>query len=43
MKARLFVLGMSPVGNTPAQFAQAIDKESVYWARVVQRRKLQVQ
>jgi tripartite-type tricarboxylate transporter receptor subunit TctC len=40
MKARLFVAGMSPVGNSPAEFAAAIDKESAYWAKVVERRKL---
>jgi tripartite-type tricarboxylate transporter receptor subunit TctC len=40
MKARLFVAGMSPVGNSPAEFAAAIDKESAHWAKVVERRKL---
>src|SRR5690606_22465378 len=40
MKARLFVAGMSPVGNAPADFAKAIDKESAHWAKVVERRKL---
>ncbi len=40
MKARLFVQGMTPVGNSPADFAKAIDKESTHWAKVVERRKL---
>ncbi len=40
LKARLFVAGMSPVGNSPAEFAAAIDKESAHWAKVVERRKL---
>jgi tripartite-type tricarboxylate transporter receptor subunit TctC len=41
MKARLYVQGMTPVGNTPAEFAKAIERESAHWAKVVQRRKLQ--
>jgi len=40
MKARLFVAGMTPVGNAPADFAKAIDKDSAHWAKVVERRKL---
>jgi tripartite-type tricarboxylate transporter receptor subunit TctC len=40
MKARLFVQGMTPVGNQPAEFAAAIDKESAYWAKVIERRGL---
>ncbi|GMV01784.1 MAG: hypothetical protein AMXMBFR52_14400 [Burkholderiales bacterium] len=40
LKARLFVAGMSPVGNSPAEFAVAIDRESAHWAKVVERRKL---
>lgn len=40
MKARLFVQGMVPVGNTPAEFAKAIEQESARWAKVVERRKL---
>jgi tripartite-type tricarboxylate transporter receptor subunit TctC len=43
MKARLFVQGMAPVGNSPADFAKAIDQESAHWAKVVQRRKLSAQ
>jgi len=40
MRARLFVQGMTPVGNTPAEFARAIEKETAHWARVVGERKL---
>ena len=40
VKARLYVQGVTPVGNTPAEFAQAMDAESRYWATVVKNRKL---
>ena len=40
MRARLFVQGMKPVGNSPTEFARAIEKESAHWARVVAERKL---
>ncbi len=39
-KARLYVQGMTPVGNTPAEFAKAMDAESAYWATVVKNRKI---
>jgi tripartite-type tricarboxylate transporter receptor subunit TctC len=39
-KARLYVQGMAPVGNTPAEFAKAMDEESRHWAAVVKNRKL---
>jgi tripartite-type tricarboxylate transporter receptor subunit TctC len=42
MRARFYVLGMVPVGNTPAQFADAIRKESARWAKVVRERKIVV-
>jgi len=42
MRARFYVLGMVPVGNTPAQFAQAIKEESVRWEKVVRERKIVV-
>ena len=42
MRARFFVLGMVPVGNTPAEFAEAIRVESGLWARVVRERKIAV-
>jgi len=40
MHARLFVQGMTPVGNSPEEFAKAIKEESVKWAKVVKERKL---
>lgn len=39
-KARLFVQGMAPVGNSSADFAKAMAAESVRWATVVKNRKL---
>jgi tripartite-type tricarboxylate transporter receptor subunit TctC len=39
-KARLYVQGMTPVGNTPAEFTKAMDVESVHWASVVKNRGL---
>jgi len=39
-KARLYVQGMNPVGNTPAEFANAMDEEAQHWATVVKNRKL---
>jgi tripartite-type tricarboxylate transporter receptor subunit TctC len=39
-KARLFVQGMTPVGNTAAEFAAAMDAESKLWANVVKNRNL---
>ncbi len=40
IKARLYVQGMTPVGNTPAEFTKAMDLESEHWAQVVKNRKL---
>jgi tripartite-type tricarboxylate transporter receptor subunit TctC len=42
-KQRLLGLGMVPVGNTPAQFADAMKRESEHWERVVKARKIQTQ
>ncbi len=39
-KARLYVQGMTPVGNTSTEFAKAMDAESGRWAAVVKNRKL---
>ncbi len=39
-KARLYVQGMIPVGNTSAEFSKAMDAESERWAAVVKNRKL---
>ncbi len=40
MKARLFVAGMTPVGNKPEAFAADIAEESKRWAKVVKNRGL---
>ncbi|WP_066705674.1 Bug family tripartite tricarboxylate transporter substrate binding protein [Curvibacter delicatus] len=39
-KARLYVQGMTPVGNTSAEFAKAMDAESKLWAAVVKNRNI---
>ena len=39
-RARLTLLGMTPVANTPADFAAAIRAESVQWAKVIKDRGL---
>ena len=42
LRARFYVLGMAPVGNSPADFAKAIREESARWAKVVRERKIVV-
>jgi tripartite-type tricarboxylate transporter receptor subunit TctC len=42
LRGRFYALGMIPVGNTPAEFADAIRAESVRWAKVVRERKIAV-
>ena len=42
LRARFYALGMVPVGNTPAEFAEAIREESARWASVVRERKIVV-
>lgn len=42
-KLRLLAVGMTPVANNPAQFADAIRAESANWAKVVRERKIQQQ
>ena len=39
-KARLYVLGMAPVGSSPAEFSRQMDTELARWAQVVKNRKL---
>jgi len=39
-KARLYVLGLTPVGNTAAEFSKAMDAESRLWATVVKNRNI---
>ena len=43
VKERLAKVGMVPVGNTPTEFAAAIDAESKRWGEVVRNRHLKVQ
>ena len=43
MKARLYAQGLTPVGNTPAEFGAAMKEESGLWAKVVRERKIHVQ
>jgi tripartite-type tricarboxylate transporter receptor subunit TctC len=42
MRARFYVLGLAPVGNTPEEMGRAMKEESALWARVVKERHLQV-
>jgi tripartite-type tricarboxylate transporter receptor subunit TctC len=42
LKARLYVIGMAPVGNTPEQFARVMRDESRRWAEVVKQRNITV-
>src|SRR3989454_1433847 len=39
LRGRLYVQGLSPVGNTPEEFARAIKEETALWAKVVRERK----
>jgi tripartite-type tricarboxylate transporter receptor subunit TctC len=43
LRARLYVQGLAPVGNTPAEMARAMKEESALWARVVKERNIKVQ
>lgn len=43
LKARLYVQGLAPVGNTPEEMGRAMKAESELWARVVRERKIRVQ
>jgi tripartite-type tricarboxylate transporter receptor subunit TctC len=42
LRARLYVQGLAPVGNTPDQMAVALKEESAMWSRVVKERKISV-
>ena len=42
LRGRLYVQGLSPVGNTPEEFARAIKEETALWAKVVRERKIEV-
>jgi succinate dehydrogenase cytochrome b556 subunit len=43
LKARLYVQGLSPVGNTPEEMARAMKEETALWARVVRERRIKVE
>jgi len=43
LKARLYVQGLAPVGNTPEEMGRAMKEESQLWARVVKERKIKVE
>jgi tripartite-type tricarboxylate transporter receptor subunit TctC len=40
MRARFFVQGLEPVGNSPAEFGRAMATERARWAKVVRERKI---
>jgi len=42
MRARFFAMGLTPVGNTPAEMARALAEETKLWAVVVRERKISV-
>jgi tripartite-type tricarboxylate transporter receptor subunit TctC len=42
LRGRLFVQGLAPVGNSPAEFGAAMKAESLLWAKVVKERKIEV-
>jgi tripartite-type tricarboxylate transporter receptor subunit TctC len=42
LKARLYVQGLAPVGNTPEQMARDMKEETALWARVVKERQIRV-
>ncbi len=42
LKARFYVLGMVPVGDTPAEMGKALAAERELWAKVVRERKITV-
>ena len=43
MRARLYVQGLAPVGNTPEEMGAAMKVETALWARVVRERKIKVE
>jgi tripartite-type tricarboxylate transporter receptor subunit TctC len=43
LKARLYVQGLAPVGNTPEEMGAAMKEETALWARVVRERKIKVE
>ena len=43
LRGRLYVQGLAPVGNTPAEMARAMKEETALWGRVVRERNIRVQ
>src|SRR6185503_4268234 len=42
LRARLYVQGLAPVGDTPEEMGRAMKEETQLWARVVRERKISV-
>ncbi|HUQ24382.1 MAG TPA: tripartite tricarboxylate transporter substrate-binding protein [Burkholderiales bacterium] len=42
LRARLYVQGLAPVGNTPEEMSRAMKEETELWARVVKERNIRV-
>jgi tripartite-type tricarboxylate transporter receptor subunit TctC len=42
LKARFYVQGLEPVGDTPEHMGRAMKEETALWARVVRERRIQV-
>jgi tripartite-type tricarboxylate transporter receptor subunit TctC len=42
LRARLYVQGLAPVGNTPEEMGRAMKEETALWARVVKERHIRV-
>jgi tripartite-type tricarboxylate transporter receptor subunit TctC len=42
LKARFYVQGLAPVGNSPEEMGRAMKEETQLWARVVRERKISV-
>jgi len=42
LRARLYVQGLAPVGNSPEEMGRAMKEETALWARVVRERKIHV-
>ena len=43
MRARFYVLGLAPVGNSPEDMGRAMKEETTLWARVVRERMIKVE
>jgi tripartite-type tricarboxylate transporter receptor subunit TctC len=43
LKARFYVQGLAPVGDTPEEMGRAMKAETALWARVVRERKIKVE